>query len=71
LEKELISDNKEEFIYILSNNFCNLFDNKNKMFKYSSKEIKRLDKKEENENKINDIMEINGITKEMNNIKNS
>ena len=29
LEKELISDNKEEFIYILSNNFCNLFDNKN------------------------------------------
>ena len=71
LEKELISDNKEVFIYILSNNFCNLFDNKNKMFKYSSKEIKRLDKKEENENKINDIMEINGITKEMNNIKNS
>ena len=65
LKEELISDNKEEFIYTLSNNYQNIFDT-NKNFKNSSKELK----KDNNENIINDIMEINGINQKINNIKN-
>ena len=66
LKEELISNNKEEFNYTLSNNYQNVFDKMiNKNFKNSFKELK----KENNEKNINDIMEINGINQEINNIK--
>ena len=74
LEKELCSDNKEEFNYTLINSYCNCFDNNkdNKMNKnFKSKEIKEEIKEEKNEKdkKIIDIMEANNINKEINDIK--
>ena len=76
LEKELNSNEKEEFNYIISNNFTNFFDNINHKNFSSSFKKEKEEKKENNEEKeenklfINDIAEINDTNKEMKNIKN-
>ena len=70
LEKELNSNDSEDFNYIISNHFSTFFDNINyRNFKSSFKKEKE-EKKVENEFNTNDIQEMNNTNEEMNNIKN-
>ena len=69
LEKELLSDNKEEFNFTLINNFSNKFlnSNENNYFKNSSKS--KNPEEERTENIFNNIRDLNDIDKEIDNIK--
>ena len=73
LEKELCSNNKEEFDYTLTNNFCNFFDNNSRDMDSTNIITKNKELNNEGngkENKISEIMEIEGINKEIDEIKN-
>ena len=70
MEKELNSNNSEDFNHTISNHFSTFFDNINyRNFKSSFKKEKEV-KKAEKEFNTNDIPKMNDTNEEMNNIKN-